>query len=267
VEALELPGLAAERAAVLAGGLAILRATFDGLDLASMRTSRAALREGALHDLLGRIHHEDVRDRTIRALSERYSVDAEQAARVERTALSGLDQVAAEWDLERRSSARLLAWAARTHEVGLAISYSGHHKHGAYILAHSDMPGFSREDQERLAALVRGHRRKPSPELFSNFGGTWRKTLFRLCVLLRIAVRLNRSRSGHPILDFRLKVEREGLSIHFPSGWLDEHPLTRADLEDEAAVLQSGAGLLLALDAPEGNESSSAEPRGSRLEG
>jgi exopolyphosphatase/guanosine-5'-triphosphate,3'-diphosphate pyrophosphatase len=53
-----------------------------------------ALREGVLFDLLGRHHHEDVRERTLNSLMERYHVDLEQAARVERKALHAFDQVA-----------------------------------------------------------------------------------------------------------------------------------------------------------------------------
>lgn len=237
VDKLDLPGLTPERAPVLAGGLAILKAAFEGLGIESLRPSRAALREGVLYDLLGRIRHEDVRDRTIRALSERYHVDADQAERVERTVRRCLEHVAEDWKLEPEGSSQLLTWAARMHEIGLALSHSGHHKHGGYILENSDMPGFSRQDQLRLAALVKSHRRKLSRTAFAEFAPPAAETLQRLCVLLRLAVRLHRTRSPKVLPNFALKTTSEGLELRFPATWLDRHPLTSADLEEEDGLL------------------------------
>ena len=244
IDALELDGVTNERIPVLAGGLAILKAIFEVMDIEEMRTTKAALREGVLYDLLGRIRHEDVRDRTIRALSERYNVDEEQADRIERTALRAFDQVADSWKIERELGTQLLAWSARTHEIGLAISYSGHHRHGAYILVNSVMPGFARGDQERLAALVRGHRRKLVHEIFDGVELSMRESVFKLCVLLRLSVRLNRTRSTAGLPEFRLEPGDGSVGIFFPPGWLDDHPLTRADLEEEAALLRA-AGFVL----------------------
>lgn len=246
VEGAELPGVAPDRRAVVPGGLAALKALFESLHIETMETSDAALREGVLYDLVGRIRHEDVRDRTIRSMSERYSVDLEQAQRVETSALHCLDQVADEWKLERESSEQLLSWAARMHEVGLSISHSGHHKHGAYILANSILPGFSHQEQRRLAALVRVHRRKLSRDLLEDPIAGWTERLFKLCILLRLAARLNRSRSPKPQPDYHLLVRSDGLEIRFPNAWLDEHPLTLADLEEESRILQP-AGLILRL--------------------
>ena len=85
---LDLPGLTAERAPVFPGGVAILRAIFEGLDIESMDRSNGALREGVLYDLIGRSRHEDVRERTIQRLVDQYRIDTTHAERVERTALA-----------------------------------------------------------------------------------------------------------------------------------------------------------------------------------
>lgn len=231
--ALEIEGLDSSRLEVLPGGVAILEAVVEALGIERMRASSGALREGLLYDLLGRIRHEDVRDLTIRRLCERYHVDTEHAARVERTALRCFEQTAAAWGLPEPESQQLLSWAARLHEIGLSIAYTGYHKHSAYIVAHSNMPGFSVEDQHQLASLILAHRRKIRPEVLAP------ETAVRLelCVLLRLAVCLNRNRSPNPRGTFSLAVRPRGLEIRFESGWLDEHPLTRADLEQEAERL------------------------------
>jgi len=234
---LELPGLSAERAQVLAGGLAILKAAFETLGIETLRPSRAALREGVVYDLLGRFRHEDSRDRTIRSLSERYHVDVDQATRVERTALKALDQVAAAWNLDLAGSTRLLTWAARMHEIGLALSHSGYHKHGSYILENSDMPGFSLQDQLQLAFLVRGHRRRLTRANLAEWPPATADTLLRLCILLRVAVRLHRTRSPRSLPAFRIVPVADGLELRLPAGWLARHPLTSADLEEEDTLL------------------------------
>lgn len=239
VQKLELPGLAPERAAVLPGGVAILRALFESFELEQIGISQASMREGVLHDLLGRIRHQDVRDHTIVRMSERYHVDLEHAARVERTALALLKACARKWELEDESARQLLLWSSRLHEVGLAVAYAGHHKHGAYLLANSDLPGFSREEQELLATLVRGHRRKMSAALFHALPSAQAESALRLCVLLRLAVLLNRSRSPRALPALRVAVNGNALELGFPKDWLDAHPLTGADLDEEAAALRA----------------------------
>ena len=94
VEELALPGLGAERAPVFAGGMAILAEVMSSLRVERLDISSGALREGLLYDMLGRLHDEDARERTIRGMQRRYHVDLEQAARVEATAVALLDQAA-----------------------------------------------------------------------------------------------------------------------------------------------------------------------------
>jgi exopolyphosphatase/guanosine-5'-triphosphate,3'-diphosphate pyrophosphatase len=233
VRSLELMGMSAERGPVLAGGLAILAASFDALGIERLAVSDGGLREGVLYDLLGRIHHEDTRARTVQALIERYHVDREHAERVEATAEALLEQVAADWKLEDEATARALSWAALLHEIGLDIAHGHFHKHGAYVIENADLPGFALDEQELIATLVRAHRRKLPVELFEEKPRSW----LRLAVLLRLAAALNRSRAGEvPTPELELDGKRS-LELRFPPGWLAEHPLTAADLELETRYL------------------------------
>ncbi len=232
---LALPGLDPERAAVLPGGVAILSAALDALGIERIQPAPAALREGLLWDLLGRIDHEDVRDRTIRRLRERFVVDVEHASRVETIALDLLAQVAGSLGLQGEWPRTLLSWAAQLHEVGLAVAFAGHHRHGAYLVEHSDMPGFSRDDQRTLAAMIRCHRRKYDPEIFALITSEEsRRVAKELTRLLRIAVRLCRARSPEPLPPLRIRASSRGrLELVFPTGWLELHPMTAADLATE----------------------------------
>lgn len=239
IDKLKLNGLKEERLPVFPGGVAVLLAIFEGLPIGKMQVSDWALREGLLYDLIGRVHHEDVRERTINALCGRYHIDRRQAARVEQTAKLALSQVAASWDLEGEETEHLLLWAARLHEIGLAIAHSSYHKHGAYLVENSDMPGFSSSEQKRLAILVRAHRRKFPMMLFKELSKPQSQRILQLCILLRLAVLLRRSHSEKPQPSFRLTTGNKSLKLEFPSGWLGEHPLTEADLAQEAAYLQA----------------------------
>lgn len=245
VDALDLEGLGRERARVLPGGFAILAAAFERLSIGRLIASPGAMREGLLYDLLGRLRHEDARDRTIQRFVEQYRVDVAQAARVEATALEFLEQAADAWSLDRAENRAFLSWASRLHEIGLAIAHGGFHKHGMYLLEHSDMSGFSFQNQRLLALLVRGQRRKLRVELFEDALPEARaRQALRLCVLLRLACLLNRPRSDRRLPELRLRAKKTKLILSFPAGWLDEHPLTRADLEREVKYLKA-AGLRL----------------------
>jgi exopolyphosphatase/guanosine-5'-triphosphate,3'-diphosphate pyrophosphatase len=226
------------RARVFTGGFVVLHGLCEALNVARMEVSDGALREGVIYDLLGRIRHEDVRDRTIVTVTRRYGLDEAQAGRVNATALDLLGQVRESWRLATDDCSRILEWAARLYEIGLLLSHGDYHKHGAYILEHADLPGFSRGDQLVLAALVRRHRRSFPADAFAHLPREWAQPARRLCILLRLAVVLHRGRGRQPLPPLTLVVNQQRLELRFPVGWLEEHPLTRADLEAEARYLR-----------------------------
>jgi len=238
LERLELPELSVERAPVFAGGLAILAEVMATLGLEHMGISDGSLREGLLYDMVGRLQHEDARDRTVRAMERRYHADLEQVERVKETALMLLRQVEDDWDLAQTSADQFLGWAAQLHEIGLDIAHVKYHRHGAYLLANADLPGFSRAEQQLLAVLVELHRRGLEGFHLGDLPSEWRKPAFRLTVLLRLAVLLNRSRSPVDLPEIRLRAGPRKLRIAFPGDWLANNHLTQADLEQECEWLQ-----------------------------
>ncbi|MFC6670862.1 hypothetical protein [Marinobacterium aestuariivivens] len=204
-----------------------------------MGYSDGALREGLLHEMVGRLHREDIREHSLEALTRRYHVDRQQAERVERTALQALDQLEQAWKLDQPHHRQMLRWAAETHEIGLSLSHSQYHKHSAYLLQNSDISGFTNLDKQQLALLVRSHRRKIPKEEFKLLPKTKQETCRRLAVLLRLAALLHRNRSRARLPEFRLEYASKRLYLSFPRGWLEQHPLTKADLEQEAEYLKA----------------------------
>ncbi|MBC7792951.1 MAG: exopolyphosphatase [Clostridia bacterium] len=237
IDKVNIPGLEADRAPVIAGGLCILLEAFNQFGIEHMKVATGALREGALYDMIGRFKHEDVRDRTVGILATRYAVDRDQASRVERSALKFLKQVTGVWKLGDTPAKQFLSWAARLHEIGLSVAYSGYHKHGGYLLTYTDLPGFSREEQQALAALVRTHRRKISDDVYGELSPEYADMVKKLSILLRLAVRLNRSRSPRALPDIDVTAYGNKVELDFPKSWLAEHPMTRTELDHEATRL------------------------------
>ncbi len=246
IDAIDLKGLSNERKPVFAGGVAVLSGVFEELRIEEMRVSDQALREGLIYDMLGRFDDEDVRGRSVMALSRRFAVNEAHAVRVERTAVALLAQVLDDWNLDATECTELLSWAVSLHEIGLAIAHAQFHKHGFYLLTHADMPGFSRQQQYVLATLVRGHRRKFPDKLFKEIPADRRASARRLCVLLRLSVLLNRMRSSANLPLARVSVKSDTLRLRFPEGWLESNPLIRAELERENGYL-APAGFALSF--------------------
>ena len=237
IEKLADLGVRQDRQSIFPAGFAILLAAFRSLDIQAMTFADGALREGLLYDIVGRIQHEDVRERTIAALQERYHVDQAHGAAVEQTAIAAWQQVADQWGLHTAADEDVLRWACRLHEIGLTISHSQYHKHGAYLLRYSDLPGFTQEFQKDLATLVRGHRRKFSSTVFEGIEPEDKPRLRYLCVLLRMAVLIQHPRNLEEPPEFVLHGHENRLVVEFPEGWLDNRPLTLADLENERDYL------------------------------
>lgn len=231
VSGMSLSPLRPDRAAILPGGVAILSAIFDLLELTYMDVSDAALRQGVLYDLLGRLRHCDPRGETVRDLARRYGVDSLQAQRVNALA----QRLHAELAPAREEAERcMLEWAAQLHEIGLSIAPACYPRHSAYIVRNADMPGFSRDEQARLADLVLAHCDQPD-------GATpcWQDAINRpLFVSLRLAALFLRGRADVALPWIGCTMTEAGVSLTLPRGWLMAHPLIGAALEAEAAEWQ-----------------------------
>ncbi|MFT3755908.1 MAG: exopolyphosphatase [Pseudoxanthomonas sp.] len=245
IDDIDLPGLDKDRRPIIAGGVLVLEAAFNTLGLQRLMVSKAAMREGILYDLLGRVSDKDLRDLSVAALTRRYDIDETQAARVEATAMRLFEQAAAPWALDD-DAARMLGWAARLHEIGLAIAHSQYHVHGAYLLENSDISGFSRQEQQVLAALVRTHRRSVPRIAFDALPDRLLLRTKRIAALLRLAVLLHRSHDADPIPKLELAAQGDSLHLVVSQKWIDPRPLLRADLVGEP---QDMAGLGIAFRA------------------
>ncbi len=257
----DLPGLRIDRQPVIAGGLAAMQSVFDEFGIEAMGYCDSALREGILYDLLGRESGSDQREITISHLVERYRMDdlhgrqvAEVACRLLRE-LKGSRQDGAAQNTGQAGSdpafpgqgaaapgsgqgnlsgckPESLVWAARIREIGSFIAHDNAHRHGAYIVANADLPGFSAMEQQELSMFVLAQSgglkkvRALEPTM-----AQWQQIL-----CLRLAVILQRRRDGRqtPITIRALPGGPEaGWVIALPAAWAEQHPLTDQSLRQE----------------------------------
>jgi len=268
-----LLGLAPDRVDIFPAGVALLDVLFRRLDAGVMRHVGAALEDGAISALLETADQPgDVRQHTVGGLQQRYGLDRAQARRVRTMALALFDQLGPAWlgvvDGERgRDWRQLLAWGAELHEIGLAVSPRGHQRHGAYLLKHGDLRGFSGAEQSLLALLVRGHRRGFPVLAFGALERIEGRQLIRLVALLRIAVILERSHADGDCPQVGIRAEQVGVSaeqvgvsaetgpgqhrltLTIPAAWLERHPLSRRELAVEPAQLALAGIELCVVDA------------------
>jgi exopolyphosphatase/guanosine-5'-triphosphate,3'-diphosphate pyrophosphatase len=135
---------------------------------------------------------------------------------------------------------RLLSWAAQLHEIGLMIAHSQYHRHGGYLLENMDLPGFSRQEQGALSSMVRLHRRKYYPGLINDSIYVRSDALSLIARLLRIAVLINRGRTPIDLPTILLSVDDAlDMKLEIDRTWLENHPLTAADLDQEVDLLDS----------------------------
>lgn len=241
---LVLPGLATERAPVFAGGLAILIALFEAFEIHEMDVVRGALREGVLHDLIGRLEGDDIRNQSIEALAARWPdpVGVRAAGRAQ----GFFAEVAAIWRLTE-DDGHFLAWAARLQACGMAVNRRDYPRHSAYILMHTELAGFARHEQHFLAALAGLLSGKWTGAILAPLKQTFGVRVVRLAVLLRLTVTFLRLENEGRGLPVRLQAHGTTLEIRVITRSATARETFWRDLMPELSAMQkSGIRFLLA---------------------
>ena len=248
IDRISLPGLKADRHAVLPGGLAILYTLAANFQIERLLPAKGALRQGVVIDLyerlrsLGSEHPRDVRDATVAELQRRFSVDLTQAAHVESVALTLFDSAMPDAAPDTR---RELAWGCALHEIGLMVSHHDHHRHSAYLMAHVDAAGFSQSQQRRIGELVlaqRGGLRKMEPQLAS-------ETFAWQVLCLRLAAIKCHARSVPRLDALSLRARGREATLGYTASWAESHPRTVYLLQEEATNWSRSGPLRLILSA------------------
>ena len=235
IEEINLDGLTDDRKPVFAAGVAILQAIFSSLSIDTLHFSEGALREGLLYEMEDRFKRTDIRMRTTEALANKHFVDLEHAAKIKGQAREFFEQVHKKIGIGKKNElSALLEWSALLHEVGLSISFQAFHRHSAYILQHTNMPGFNREQQRVLAMLVRFQRKALKFKEMEEFSLYKKKDIINLIRILRLAILLNGQRNDDPLPELNLDVDGDKWTLTSPeTDWLENNKLLDADLQTE----------------------------------
>ena len=233
---LKLLGLKDERRTVIAGGVCILRALFELLNIEQLHMAQGALRHGALYELIERdLNGSDLRSASVTRLAKIFQIEPVQAHRVSATAEHLLNLLLPSLPLKDFNSERLqkkLRWAAQLHEIGCLISHESPHKHGAYILSHADAEGFALAELERLSMLILGQRGK-----LKKLGECLNDRLFTAQLLcLRLAIIFCHARGDVNLMGVDIFFSGKGRNcflLTFPNRWLNELPQTIYLLHEE----------------------------------
>ncbi|MHB8252268.1 MAG: Ppx/GppA phosphatase family protein [Acidiferrobacter sp.] len=241
---LVLPGLATERAPVFVGGLAILIALFEALDIDAVEVARGALREGILQDLMGRLEGTDVRSDAITHLALKWSDP--YGSRASELALGLWEGVAGAWHLSA-DDGRFLEWAARLHACGMAVNHLRYEQHSAYIVANAELAGFARHDQQFLAALVGLQSGRWTGSVLAPLKHAFGPNAIRLAVLVRLTVALLRLENRDLAPAIRLSARGAILEVKVMARGTTVRDAFWRDLTPELSDMQkSGIQFLLA---------------------
>ena len=241
----QLEGLKDERRAVIGGGVSILRAMMTILKIDTLHVAQGALRHGVLYEMVEREdHNTDMRDLSVQRLAFKFAVDVQQSQRINQVAQHLLRDMYENNAIEATQIERLrrkLNWAAQLHEVGVAISHSDYHKHGAYILDNADLVGFSMFELHRLGLLVLGQRgklKKLESELEEN-------EFAKMLMALRLSLILCHARKDpeHQVLHLSCDEKKQCITLTATDSWVADYPQSTHLLKLEMAAWQKAPWL------------------------
>ena len=200
---LRVPGLEPRRADLAVAGAVLLDEILRRLGATEITLCDLSLREGLVLDYISRHRKEiaqadrypDVRRRSVFELAERCNYWPEHSQHVARLAAGLFDQTRAIHGLTDRER-EWLEYAAILHDIGVHISYAGHHKHSYYLVKNGDLRGFEPDEIEAIALVARYHRQATPKRKHDGFAGLpsrTRRTVRTLAAILRLAESLDRS--------------------------------------------------------------------------
>ena len=219
-----LAGVKPERVIVMVGGLAILIGVMQELGVAHLHAVDAGLRMGVLWDLQLRATRRDRREQSVQECMRRFHVDEGRAIRVADVALTLFRQLKPGSDAYEK----YLYWSGMLHEIGLAISHTGYHKHAAYMVENADLPGFTAREQRMMSTLVvaqKGNLRKVG-EVLSD------PDFAKAVLALRLATMFLHARIDADVEELRLKMKSR-IELEMRREWVEQHPTVSYWIEKE----------------------------------
>jgi exopolyphosphatase/guanosine-5'-triphosphate,3'-diphosphate pyrophosphatase len=205
-ERTKLSGVGPRRAEIIIAGAVVYAELLERCQLSGFRYSPLGLRDGLLAQMAADYdrstrsgkHIESERWDSIRAAVAHYHVDIDHALQVRHAAMHLFQALKSVHRLPPEY-AEWLSAAAMLYEVGDYVNRNGRHRHAYYIIAHSEILGYTPEQRRIIAATARylgKSRPAPNDAPVKILPPSDREWVRRASLLLRLARALNLGRSG-----------------------------------------------------------------------
>lgn len=253
---LTLPGIDERRAEILPAGALVLATALAVFGAEATVHSEWGLREGVILEEIGAsppASAAELRAAAVDRLARRWGPEAEHQGWVRRHALDLFDETRVLHELSDRDR-ELLSYAASLHDIGVRISPDKSHRHGAYLVEHGGLRGFSPQEVATMASMIRFHRGagwpKPSYAPYAGLDAREREACKILTGILRIAHGLGRADESDVV---RIRAEhREGELLILVSGSANPRGAV-AEAEERAGVLERALDRTIRFEiVPEG---------------
>jgi exopolyphosphatase/guanosine-5'-triphosphate,3'-diphosphate pyrophosphatase len=160
----KITGIGPRRAEIIVPGTAVLLHIMRELQLPNLYYTSAGLRDGVIADLVRRgvgkkpARLEADRREVVMGMAKRYGVDTTHVRKVAQVATQLFESTTPLHQLSPQYGG-LLEAAAYLYDIGHFVSDTRHHRHSAYLVANSDLPGFTERERRILSNLCRYHRK------------------------------------------------------------------------------------------------------------
>ena len=248
VATLFIDGLPPARQAIFPSGLAILIALFESFNIDNMQIAGGALREGIIYGMLDSYRRSDRRTQGLNQLISRFHIDPAHSQRARDTAIMLCHKMCEQTKFCDYDTHGVVGAAAALHELGLHIGYKSYHEHGAYILNHVEITGFTTLQRMMIRDLVSMHRQPIDLKAIANYSDDLRTMLACSLRVLRIAIILVGRRKSSAIPSVKLNIDGDKWSLLLPSNIKMKHPLIHTELLHEC-WMQHKAGWQLSLSS------------------
>jgi exopolyphosphatase/guanosine-5'-triphosphate,3'-diphosphate pyrophosphatase len=201
-----VPGIGPRRSEIITGGALVYAGLLERLQLKGFRYSSLGLRDGMLAQMLAEVDlraavHQKIESERWAGVLEvcrRYAIDTRKAEPVRVHVVQLFDGLAKVHELPPEYRMWLQA-AAMMQDVGKFMNHQGHHRHTQYIIANSEIFGFSPEQRAIVSAISRymGKTRPDSMDRVMRAVPAEEHThVLRGVVLLRLSLALNQDRAS-----------------------------------------------------------------------
>lgn len=228
---LSIDGLKEERKLVFVSGLVILLTLFKELNIEGMIGSGGALREGLIDQLISHNVPSDIRLNCCQKMQQRFQLDVDHATDVADTAELLVRQLA-----DKRIAAQdmeMLRYSALLHEVGTSVEFLNAAQHGYYLISHSPMAGFSKEQRKLVAALVGSYKNTLDIEQLHQQAWCAPQVAQLLATCLRLAI-IIAGRYQHVRSELvQITLANDSVNLHLTKELAELPPLFLAEIEQE----------------------------------